>query len=77
MFESFIFCMIVDNLEMGRCREIMAKFRQVAGIRQNIPTSRRNPAKVVSPTRAVEVVIEVFLFVLRCFINRKVCRVII
>ena len=57
--------------------EVMAKFRQVAGIRQNIPASRRNPTKAVSPTRAVEVVIEVFLFVLRCFINRKVCRFII
>ena len=58
-------------------REVMVKFRQVAGIRQNIPASRRNPAKAVSPTEAVEVVIEVFLFVLRCFINRKVCRFII
>ena len=56
--------MIVDNLEIGRCREIMAKFRQVAGILQNIPASRRNPAKAVSPTGAVEVVIEVFPF---CF----------
>jgi len=57
--------------------EVMAKFWQVAGIRQNIPASCRNPAKAVSPTEAVEVVIEVFLFVLRCFINRKVCRFII
>ena len=56
--------MIVDNLVIGIYGEAMAKFRQVAGIRQNIPASRRNPAKAVIPTRAVEVVIEVFLF---CF----------
>ena len=70
--------MIVDNLVIGIYGEAMAKFRQVAGIRQNIPASRRNPANAVSPTRAVEVVIEVFFFfVLHCFINRKVCRFII
>ena len=70
--------MIVDNLVIGIYGEAMAKFRQVAGIRQNILASRQNPAKAVSPIRAVEVVIEVFLFlVLRCFINRKVCRFII
>ena len=56
--------MIVDNLVIGIYGEAMAKFRQVAGIRQNIPASRRNPAKAVSPTGAVEVVIEVFPF---CF----------
>ena len=50
--------MIVDNLVIGIYREAMAKFRQ------NIPASRRNPAKAVSPSEAVEVVIEVFPF---CF----------
>ena len=43
------------------CEEIMAKFRQVARIRQNIPASRRNPTKQQIRQRTEKVVLEVFL----------------
>ena len=57
--------LFVENGVMQSYGEVMANFRHVAGIRQNVSASRRNPANAVFSAGAEEVVIKTIMSISR------------